>query len=127
MQSILPILAALAEPTRFGAISLLWPGGERSVADLMARLGATQSRMSRHMSVLRAAGLVIARRDAQWVRYQRNPELDPALAQLVDSVLALSGRKRRPNAASGRPANGTNRQRRRPSLGAWSQGVANRP
>ena len=52
-----------------------------------AILGVTQSRMSRHMSVLKAAGLVLDRRDAQWVRYRRNPEVARAIANIVESVL----------------------------------------
>lgn len=88
MNRIVPVLSALAEPTRLGAIRLLWDGGEHCVCELMRRLDASQSRMSRHMSVLKAAGLVIDRRDAQWVRYRRNPDLAPALAQLVEAVLS---------------------------------------
>lgn len=44
--------------------------------------------MSRHMKVLREAGLVLDRRDAQWVRYRRNPGLAPDLAAVIDAVLA---------------------------------------
>jgi ArsR family transcriptional regulator len=54
----------------------------------MGRLGASQSRMSRHMKVLRETGLVLDRRDAQWVRYRRDPALAPELATIVDAVLA---------------------------------------
>ena len=55
----------------------------------MQRLGATQSRMSRHMGVLKLAGLVTDRRDAQWVRYRRAPHLPHHVAHLVDAALAL--------------------------------------
>jgi ArsR family transcriptional regulator len=54
----------------------------------MARLDASQSRMSRHMKVLREAGLVLDRRDAQWVRYRRNPALVTEFAAVIDAVLA---------------------------------------
>ncbi len=86
------ILSALAEPARLGAMQLLSDGGEHCVCELMARLNASQSRMSRHMKVLREAGLVLDRRDAQWVRYRRNPALAPALATVVDAVLAAGHR-----------------------------------
>lgn len=87
---ILSILSALAEPTRLAAMRLLDDGGEHCVCELMAALGATQSRMSRHMQVLRQAGLVLDRRDAQWVRYRRNPDLSPDLAAVVDAVVAAA-------------------------------------
>ena len=83
------ILSALAEPTRLAAIRLLWDGQEHCVCELMQRLGASQSRMSRHMAVLKAAGLVIDRRDAQWVRYRRAPQLAASTAQLVEAALSL--------------------------------------
>lgn len=85
---ILTLLTALAEPTRLETMRLLQDGKEHCVCELMEKLGATQSRMSRHMQVLRRAGLVTDRRDAQWVRYRRNPDLDPALAAVIDAALA---------------------------------------
>ena len=84
---IVAVLSALAEPTRLEAIRLLADGSEHCVCDLMRRLGATQSRMSRHMQVLKQAGLVVDRRDAQWVRYRLNPDLSPPLARLVGAAL----------------------------------------
>lgn len=85
---IIPALSALAEPTRLGAIRLLADGSEHCVCELMQVLGATQSRMSRHMQILKLAGLVVDRRDAQWVRYRLNPDLPPALARLITAALA---------------------------------------
>ena len=52
-------------------------------------LGASQSRMSRHMATLKSAGLVTDRRDAQWVRYRRTPDLPRTVVALVDAALAL--------------------------------------
>lgn len=83
------LMAALSDPTRLAALRLLWDGEEHCVCELMAALGATQSRMSRHMGVLKAAGLVTDRRDAQWVRYRRNPNLSQPMAAVIDAVLAL--------------------------------------
>jgi len=83
------ILAALAEPTRLGALRILWDGGEHCVCELMPALGATQSRMSRHMGVLKAAGLVTDRRDAQWVRYRIRPDLPQQIMAVLAAVLAV--------------------------------------
>lgn len=84
---ILAVLSALAEPTRFEAMRLLADGSEHCVCELMRKLGASQSRMSRHMQVLKQAGLVVDRRDAQWVRYRINPELTQSQARLVEAAL----------------------------------------
>ncbi len=87
MQSLVATLSALAEPTRLAALAILWDGGEHCVCELMATLGASQSRMSRHMGVLKAAGLVTDRRDAQWVRYRRNPNLPGAIVPIIEAVV----------------------------------------
>lgn len=85
---ILTILAALNDPTRLAAMRLLEGGSELCVCDLMRQLGATQSRMSRHMQVLKQAGLVLDRRDAQWVRYRLNPALPTNIRTLLAAALA---------------------------------------
>jgi ArsR family transcriptional regulator len=82
------LLAALSEPTRLAALGIVWDGQEHCVCELMDLLGASQSRMSRHMARLKTVGLLTDRRDAQWVRYRRNPELPPAWVAIVDAVLA---------------------------------------
>lgn len=84
---ILTVLSALAEPTRLEAMRCLADGSDHCVCELMRELGATQSRMSRHMQVLKQAGLVMDRRDAQRVRYQINPDLPLSIARLVDAAL----------------------------------------
>ena len=43
--------------------------------------------MSRHMQVLKQAGLVVDRRDAQWVRYRIRPDLPPHLRALVAAAV----------------------------------------
>lgn len=87
---VITVLSALAEPTRLEAMRLLGDGSEHCVCELMRALGASQSRMSRHMQVLKQAGLVSDRRDAQWVRYRRNPDLAPSLAAVLDAALAAA-------------------------------------
>ena len=95
MSDPLNILAALAEPTRLAAIQLLWDGQEHCVCELMERLGATQSRMSRHMAMLKTAGLVTDRRDAQWVRYRRAPNMPKNVVALIEAALTLTAQTER--------------------------------
>lgn len=40
------------------------------------------------MQVLKQAGLVTDRRDAQWVRYRLNPEMAPAVRTVLAAVMA---------------------------------------
>lgn len=92
---ILSVLSALAEPTRLGAMRLLEDGSEHCVCELMEKLEATQSRMSRHMQVLKQAGLVVDRRDAQWVRYRMSPNMPPEVRRILDAVLAATEHQER--------------------------------
>ena len=89
------ILSALAEPTRLKALRLVWDGREHCVCELMRELGASQSRMSRHITALKTAGLVVDRRDAQWVRYRRAPNLPQEVVALVDAALAIPANRER--------------------------------
>ncbi|MBD8878593.1 ArsR/SmtB family transcription factor [Roseibium polysiphoniae] len=81
------ILTALCDPTRRAALAIVWDGGEHCVCELMERLDASQSRMSRHMKVLREACIVVDRRDAQWVRFRRNPGLAPEIVAIITAIL----------------------------------------
>ncbi|MBW6397568.1 metalloregulator ArsR/SmtB family transcription factor [Roseomonas sp. HJA6] len=89
MRDPVALFAALADPTRLAALRQLRDGQEHCVCALVATLGASQSRVSRHMATLRQAGLVTDRRDAQWVRYRLNPALSQSERRLLDAALDL--------------------------------------
>jgi len=73
----------IAEPSRRRILDLLLTG-ERPVGDLVAGLAMSQPGVSRHLRVLRDAGLVSSRTDAQRRLYRINPgplaDLDAWLA-----------------------------------------------
>ena len=64
---------ALAEPSRRQILDLLRER-ERSVGELVDDLGLSQPGVSKHLRVLRDAGLVAVRIDAQRRIYQVRPE-----------------------------------------------------
>ncbi len=65
--------AALAEPNRRHILDLL-RAGERPVGDLVEQLRLSQPAVSKHLRVLRDAGLVEVRADAQRRLYRLRPE-----------------------------------------------------
>lgn len=65
---------ALSDATRLRVVELL-VGGERCVCELQSAIGATQSRLSFHLKVLREAGLVNDRRAGRWVHYSLRPDV----------------------------------------------------
>jgi DNA-binding transcriptional ArsR family regulator len=74
---------ALADPNRRAVLELLLEK-PRPVGELVDRLGLTQPGTSKHLKVLREAGLVRARQDAQ----RRVYELDPGPIAELDAWLA---------------------------------------
>jgi DNA-binding transcriptional ArsR family regulator len=64
---------ALAEPHRRHIVELL-RDGERPVGELVDALATSQPTVSKHLRVLRDAGLVVARTDAQRRLYRLRPE-----------------------------------------------------
>ena len=66
-------LAVLAEPNRRRILDILREG-ERPVGDLVATLKVSQPAVSKHLRVLREAGVVEARVDAQRRLYRIRPE-----------------------------------------------------
>lgn len=77
-------LQALSEPHRMAILAML-ADGERPAGDFVDALPIAQPTVSKHLSVLREAGLVTVRKDAQRRLYSLNPaplkELDLWLAR----------------------------------------------
>lgn len=63
---------AMADETR-QCILLLLQGGEMNERDIVAHMGLTQPTISHHLSLLRRANLVSARREGKYVFYRANP------------------------------------------------------
>lgn len=83
------IFKTLSDPTRMRILRLL-KLEELMVQELMEVLGMAQSRVSRHLSILREAGLLTDRRDGTYVFYRFVPqEQDPWRSgwQLIENQL----------------------------------------
>lgn len=77
---------ALSDETRLGILGML-RGGEQCVCDLQSTFDAAQSRLSYHLKVLKAAGLVADRVEGRWSYYSIVPN---ALGEAHDVVRALA-------------------------------------
>lgn len=74
---------ALSDPLRIRVLELL-RHKEQCVCDLCNVLGATQSKLSFHLKILKEAGLVNSRQQGRWIYYSLN---SPQFA-LLESYLA---------------------------------------
>lgn len=90
--------AALADPTRQRIIEML-AARELSSGEIARRFDMTASAVSQHLKLLREAGLIRVRRDAQ----RRMYALDPSGLAEVDAWLARFRRLWSPQHATGAP------------------------
>ena len=90
-RDLLVALKALADETRL-RIFILLTRQELCVCEIEDMLNLSQSLVSNHLAVLRQAGLVKARRDAEdarWIFYRADPEAAAALRQKWETLLAV--------------------------------------
>jgi DNA-binding transcriptional ArsR family regulator len=73
LSGVIETFAALAEPNRFRIVELL-RAGPRSVNDIGARLDLAQPQVSKHLRVLKDAGLVDVEARAQQRLYELRPQ-----------------------------------------------------
>ena len=79
------LFKALADRTRLRLLNLMG-ADEVCVCFFVEVLGEPQPKISRHLAVLRAAGLVAARRDGKWMHYRLTPP--EAFATVLANVIA---------------------------------------
>lgn len=70
MQNEIQLFKALSDGTRLRILLLLLNNGELCVCDLMESLQIPQSTASRHLALLRNAGLVDGERRGTWMYYR---------------------------------------------------------
>ena len=73
--------SALGDPTRFAIVERLLAEGELSAGDIQIQADMSGPAVSRHLKVLRAAGLVEQRAQAQLRLYRVKPEAVRAIHQ----------------------------------------------
>ncbi|MEF3191707.1 MAG: metalloregulator ArsR/SmtB family transcription factor [Campylobacterales bacterium] len=90
MEKILKVAGALYDPMRLQIIAFLDRYGPSCVCELEVSLKAGQSRLSRHLRILKEAGIVSDSRRGKWVYYTliRGDRLvEAAVSQLSAIIL----------------------------------------
>jgi len=76
----------LSDETRLRCLLLMQQQGELCVCELVHALGVIQPKVSRHLAMLRDAGIVDDRRQGQWIYYQLNPDLPNWARQVLEAT-----------------------------------------
>lgn len=91
MKPVVEILQSLADPTRLRIIRLFTAAGEElCVCELVDALGVPQYNVSRHLSVLRRAGILSERKEGRWVYYGLSPKRDPFIRHLLAAIRSIN-------------------------------------
>jgi len=70
MKELTTVFKALSDEARLRILNLLFRTGELCVCDIEATTGFTQTKVSRHLSYLRNAGLLDSRQQGLWMLYK---------------------------------------------------------
>lgn len=99
---------SLADPTRRRILALLVAQGELCVCELTAAVDDIQPKISRHLGVLKEAGIVVARREGTWMFYRPVANLPAWAAAILAALPQGAGKQlrtdlKRLKAMAGRP------------------------
>jgi len=81
------IFKSISDETRARATLLIASQGELCVCELMFALEESQPKISRHLAHLRSRGLLLDRRQGQWVYYRLNPHLPVWVKEMLQITL----------------------------------------
>jgi ArsR family transcriptional regulator len=90
MEIFLKSVAALNDETRILILRFLDRHGESCVCDLQASLGMIQSRLSRHLKILKEAGFLKVERKGTWGYYAIRSPLDRFRLEALEEIRHLS-------------------------------------
>lgn len=88
---------ALADPTRRAILDLL-RGGTRTSGEIAEEFGSSWPTISRHLSVLRDAGLINAEKEGQFIRYELATTVFQDVLEKLAAWTQPSSRKSNPHA-----------------------------
>ena len=81
------VFKCLADATRIRLILLILREGELCVCELIHALNDSQPKISRHLAQLRSCGLLVDRRQGQWIYYRLNPQLPQWVSTVLETTL----------------------------------------
>jgi ArsR family transcriptional regulator len=88
MMEPVELMKLLADDTRLTSL-IAMTSGPRCVCDLMALLDQSQPKVSRHLAILREAGVVDTERRGQWVYYSLAPDLPAWVHDVLNTLVPV--------------------------------------
>ncbi len=89
MEDFLKSVGALYDETRVKLLKFIDMHGPLCVCDLDASLGMIQSRVSRHLKILKDAGFLKANRCGRWTYYEIRSPIDRFRQEALEEIRTL--------------------------------------
>lgn len=89
MDIFLKSVSALNDQTRIRLLKFIKINGECCVCDLENSFDMIQSRLSRHLKILKEAGFLKVKREGRWAYYSIRTPLDVFRQSAVDEIMTL--------------------------------------
>ena len=89
MEIFLKTVSALNDETRTLLLRFIQENGECCVCDLQNSLGMIQSRLSRHLKILKEAGFLSVNRKGTWAYYSIRTPLDKFRLEALEEIRHL--------------------------------------
>ncbi len=86
------IIKAMAHPTRLFIVDELGRSGERCVCELTAMIGVDMSTVSRHLAMLKNAGIIEDQKRGQQVYYSLRVQCIMSFFECVESVMKCNAK-----------------------------------
>jgi ArsR family transcriptional regulator len=90
MEDFIKIVSAVKDETRVMILKFLYTYGETCVCELQASFNMIQSRLSRHLLILKDAGFLKVRREGPWSYYCINSQLDDFRNCVIRQIVSLN-------------------------------------
>ena len=87
------IIKAMAHPTRLFIVDELGRHGERCVCELTQMIGADMSTVSRHLTMLKAAGIIADQKRGSQVYYSLRAQCVLSFFECVESVMKSNAKE----------------------------------
>src|SRR5262245_21653988 len=84
LQAVQEVLSAIAEPCRREILRLVW-SSERTAGDVAAHFDLSRPNISKHLRILREAGLISERREGTRRLYRARPDRLAEVRRLLDA------------------------------------------
>jgi ArsR family transcriptional regulator len=88
--SPLELFKSLSDSTRLQSLLFIYQEKELCVCELMVALELSQPKVSRHLALLREAGLLETERRGQWVFYHLSKQLERWATAIIDEAYQQS-------------------------------------